>query len=142
MLLSLAPVQKQRPDRISDQKIADDLFKSLHFGQALEEYKILLQSDSANVLYKHRLAVCYLNTNIDKRLALPLLEYIAYDPYCDPQAWYDLGRAYQFTYRFSDAIKAFKRYANFKKNEDNNIISYERQIEYCKNAMELTSVLL
>ncbi len=139
MLLSLAPVQKQRPDRISDQKIADDLFKSLHFGQALEEYKILLQSDSANVLYKHRLAVCYLNTNIDKRLALPLLEYIAYDPYCDPQAWYDLGRAYQFTYRFSDAIKAFKRYANFKKNEDNNIISYERQIEYCKNAMELIS---
>ena len=135
--ISFASAQKQKPEQNTDPKVAEELFRNLHYAQALNQYTLLLEKDSNNVVYKQRLAVCYLNTNVDKRLALPLLEYVAYDPYCDPQAWYDLGRAYQFSYRFKDAIKAFKRYGSFKKSGESNPISFERQIEYCENAIEL-----
>jgi hypothetical protein len=131
--------QKSTPDYSGDPKIAETYFLQENYMKALEEYDLLYSKDSTNSTYRYRLGVCYLNTNVDKTIAAELLEYVAYDVNTPVQAWYDLGRAYQYLYRFDEAIKAFSRFGKMNMGKDPNAIPFERQIFYCKNAIELTS---
>ena len=122
---------------IGDAKIAFEFFNSQNYRIAMEEYKLLYRVDSLNVIINHHLAVCYLNTNIDKTRAIPLLEYVTKQSDCNPQAWYDLGRAYRYVYRLDEAIEAFGKFRKLVSNDKNNHISASRQIEMCENAKSL-----
>lgn len=122
---------------IGDAKVANDFFNSQNYRLAMEEYKLLFKEDSTNIITNHYFAICYLNTNIDKKNAIPLLEYVTKHKDCNPQAWYDLGRAYRYVYRLDEAIKAFKKFESLSSGEENNYISASRQIEMCENAIVL-----
>lgn len=141
LILTLTSLYAQKNQVVytGDPKLADTYFLQENYMKALEEYDLLYASDTNNSLYRYRLGVCYLNTNVDKTIAAELLEYVAYDVNTPVQAWYDLGRAYQYLYRFEDAIKAFGRYGRMNMGKDPNAIPYERQIYYCNNALELTT---
>ena len=106
----------------ADKAKAKELFTSQNYRQAIDEYLLLLYDDTANITYKHNIAICYLNTNIDKQKAIPYLESITSQPKCDINAWYDLGRAYQYAYRFEDAIKAYNKFISINKGKDLSLI--------------------
>jgi tetratricopeptide (TPR) repeat protein len=109
-----------------------------NYEEALDDFLNLLAQDSKNEKYNYNVAVCYLNTNINKAKAIPYLELLTHKPKCDPNAWYLLGRAYHYANRFDDAINTYTKFKAGKKGTDFNLKDADRQIQYCINAKELT----
>ncbi|MCB9188005.1 MAG: PD40 domain-containing protein [Flavobacteriales bacterium] len=120
-----------------DAKRAADLFLVGNFGEALDEYLALLDDDPDNIEYNYNLAVCYLNTNIDKSLAIAPLEKITQNPKIIADAYYLLGRAYHYGYQFDKAIEMFNKFIASGKGSEMNRMDVDKQIEYCENAREL-----
>jgi len=118
-------------------KLANEYFENGNFEDALDAYLTLLEQDPKNEKYNYRIAVCYLNTNIDKSKAIPYLEIITRMPKYDPNAMYLLGRAYHFAYRFDDAIKAYNAFKKDGKGDPDNLKDADQEIQYCINAKEL-----
>ena len=117
-------------------KAASNFFYFGNYRFALNEFLKLREQDSLNVEYNHKIGLCYLYTNIDKTKAVKYLEWVVKQDRFDPNAWYDLGRAYLYAYRINDAKNAFNKFINLG-YKDRNPIPAERQLEYCKNAEEL-----
>jgi tetratricopeptide (TPR) repeat protein len=128
---------KAQTDPEASTKTAKDNFTFGNFKGALDDYLLLIKTDSTNVTYNFRIGVCYLNTNIDKTKALPYLLKASADSKCDNKVFYELGRAYMFSYKFDDAIKTFKKYKEITSGNESFVISTDRQIEMCEEAKEL-----
>lgn len=120
-----------------DKKRAADLFLVGNYELAIEEYKELLKTDPENLEYNYNIAVSYLNTNLDKSLAIPNLEFLTTVPKINADTWYLLGRAYHFGYQFDEAIKSYQHFAELGTGSEQNIKDVKKQIEYCQNAKEL-----
>lgn len=118
-------------------KLANEYFSKNNFEQALKEYQILLKNDTSNDKFKYRIAVCYLNTNIDKTKAIPYLEEAIKNERADANSYYLLGRAYHFANRFDEAVKMYETFKKLAVGSTQNIKDVEKQIEYCYNAKEL-----
>ncbi|MGQ0828640.1 MAG: hypothetical protein ACT4ON_09620 [Bacteroidota bacterium] len=116
---------------------ADQKFSKGNYEGALDDYLSLLENDTKNEKYTYNIAVCYLNTNINKTKAIPYLEIITRKPKYDPNAMYLLGRAYHFAYRFDDAIKAYTAFKQTGKGKSDNLADSDREIQFCINAKEL-----
>jgi len=129
--------QKLQNSLQADKNIAKQLFDNQNYRKALEEYILLLKNDGNNIHYLHSAAICLLNTYSDKKQAVDWLEKVTINPKCDPNAWYDLGRAYQYQHRFEEAINSFNTFLKVSKKKDNNYIPANRQIEMCENAKKL-----
>ena len=108
-----------------------------NFEGALEDYLNLLYSDPKNDNYNYAIAICYLNSNINKAKAIPYLEIITRKTKFDPNALYLLARAYHYSYRFDDAIKSFTTFKQNARGNVDNLNDVDRQIQYCINAKEL-----
>lgn len=108
-----------------------------NYEGALDDFLYLLTTDPKNDKYNYKVAVCYLNTNINKAKAAPYLEVLTRKPKCDPNAWYLLGRAYHYANRFDDAIAAYNKFKSGGKGTEFNLKDAEQQIQYCINAKEL-----
>jgi tetratricopeptide (TPR) repeat protein len=120
-----------------DPKTANEKFRNGNYEEALEEYLSLLEKESKNELYNYRVGICYLNSNINKAKAIPYLERVAKLTKTEFDAWYLLGRAYQFAYRFDDAVNAFTKFKEAGKGTAANLQDVDRQIQFCFNAREL-----
>ncbi len=121
----------------ADNAYAKELFVNQNFKKAMEEYQVLLKKDSTNITYKHNLALCYLNLNIEYDKCIQLLENISFQPKCDPNVWYDLASVFQKMNRFEIAIKNYRKFIELVINKDNNYIPASRQIEMCENVISL-----
>lgn len=128
---------KAQTDPETSSKEAKDNFTFGNFKGALNDYLLLIKTDSTNVTYYFRIGVCFLNTNMDKTKALSYLLKASADAKCDNKVFYELGRAYMFSYKFDDAIKSFKKYKEITSGNESFVISTDRQIEMCKVAKEL-----
>lgn len=120
-----------------DAKSANDKFQNGNFEDALDDYLTLLESDDKNEKYNYRVGVCYLNTNINKAKAVPYLEIVTRLPKYEPDAMYLLGRAYHFSNRFDDALKAYNKFKEVGKGSEENLKDVDREIQNCYNAKEL-----
>lgn len=118
-------------------KEASERFNDGNFIEALADYLDLLQDEPENTKYNYRIGVCYLNTNIDKAKAVPFLEKAIKAEDVDPNAYYLLGRAYHFAYRFNEAIEMYRKFKSMNKGSEENLTDVNKQIEYCYNAIEL-----
>jgi hypothetical protein len=116
---------------------AEQKFLKANYEGALDEYLSLLDNDPKNDKYNYNIAVCYLNTNINKTKAIPYLEIITHKPKYDPNAMYLLGRAYHFAYRLDDAIKAYSAFKQTGRGNTDNLKDVDREIQFCINAKEL-----
>lgn len=134
MFLSLAV---ERGNGQGSERNADEYLFDKNYMAALDELKLLLRSEPENVKYNFNIGVCYLNTHFEKIKAVPYLQkVIFYDEYA-AEAYYFLGKAYQYNHEFDRAIDNFNMYL---KNYDNSEISKaeaRREIEYCENAFQL-----
>ncbi len=117
--------------------VADEKFIKNNYEAALDDYLSLLEQDPKSEKYNYNIAVCYLNTNIDKTKAIPYLEKITANAQYDPNAMYLLGRAYSFAYRFDDAISAYNKFRRVGKGTSENLLDVDRQIQFSINAKEL-----
>ena len=71
------PVKPYSADELPEaKKEAAYHFKGENYRSARTFYERLVVSDPNDVDYNYRLAMCYLNTNINKAKAIPLLEYV------------------------------------------------------------------
>ena len=129
--------QEQDPLSAGNNGEADTYFTNLDFEDALEAYLTLVDKHPDNELYNYRVGVCYLNTNIDKTKAIPYLEVSVHSKKHNPNALYLLGRAYQYDYRFDDAIKAYNDFKTEGKGASDNLKDADVQIQNCMNAKEL-----
>src|ERR1035437_5992505 len=59
---------------------AEQKFTAGNFEGALDDYISLLENDPKNDNYNYNIAICYLNTNINKDKAIPYLEIITRKP--------------------------------------------------------------
>lgn len=117
--------------------VAEQKFIKNNYEGALDDYLSLLEGDPQNEKYNYNIAVCYLNTNIDKTKAISYLEKITSSSSYDPNALYLLGRAYGYAYRFDDALNAYNKFRRMGKGTSDNQNDVERQIQFCINAKEL-----
>ena len=125
-------------EQVGNEKLAKDFYAMRNFKEALEEYLILYKKDNKSLTYNYRLGICYLNLNTDRSKAIPYLEFAVKQPKVEVDAWYELGRCYFYNYRFEDAINAFKTYQKLQKTKgDKFTVPAHRQIEMCRNAMEM-----
>ena len=120
-----------------DNKKAMQFFDAGNFEEAIDEYLPLYEADKENLEFNYNLAVSYLNTNIDKSLAIIHLETLTKNPKIDANAWYLLGRAYHFGYQFDAAIAAYEKFRETNSGSEANKMDAVKQIEYCENAKEL-----
>lgn len=135
LLLFQLPSRAQEKD--ADPKEAADKFTAGNYEEALEDYLDLLEKEPKSDKYNYRVAVCYLNTNINKAKAIPYLEIVTRQSKFEPDALYLLGRAYQFAYRFDDALKAYNRFKEGGKGTPENLADVDREMQNCYNAKEL-----
>jgi len=115
---------------------AEEHFRHNNFIMALKVYKELYKKDKTNVDYNHKIALCYLNTNINKKEAIPYLEFITKQAKYDTEILYDLGRAYHYANRFDEAIKIFTQYKT-KDGGSKAAEKADREIQMCNNGKEL-----
>ncbi len=108
-----------------------------NYEDALGDYLQLLNEDSKNETYNYNVAVCYLNSNVNKAKAVPYLEIVTRKEKHDPNAEYLLGRAYQYANRFDDASNTFKKFKADAKGTVFNLLDADLQIQHCINAKEL-----
>lgn len=118
-------------------KTAKDNFTLGDYKGALEEYLLLAQNDSTNLIYNFRIGICYLNTNFDKSKAISYLLKAVSDPKVEIMAWYELGRAYMINYQFDEAISKFSKYKDLASGKENFYISSDRMIEMCETAKKM-----
>ncbi|MFT7155377.1 MAG: hypothetical protein ACI8Q1_000378 [Parvicella sp.] len=120
-----------------DKKVAAEYFAIGNFEDALEEYLMLIEEEPDDIEFNYNIAICYLNTNIDKSNAIPYLEKMVEVPKINADAFYLLGRAYHFGYRFDDAIEMYQKFIATGKGNLLNQDNTPEQIAYCENAKEL-----
>lgn len=121
--------------RFIDPREADNDFKDRNYLGAMRVYKELLNQKKGDIDYHFKLGMCYLNTNIDKSLAISYFEWITKQVKFDNEVWFQLGKAYHYGNRFQEAIKAFNKFKEKASNDD--IVKADKEIEECTNGEEL-----
>jgi len=116
---------------------ADKKFAKGNFEAALEDYLVLFKKDSTNEKYAYNIAICYLNTNISKIKAVSYLEKLIKSPKADPNTSFLLARAYQYSYKFDEALKLYHDFKKEGKGNEKNLSDVDRQIQFCINAKEI-----
>ncbi len=116
---------------------AEEKMKWGNYEGALDDFLVLLEKDPKNIKCNYNIGVCYLNSNINKKKAIPYLEIATRNSDQEPDAMYLLGRAYHFAYRFDDAIKAYVHFEESTKGKQENHKEVDRMIQNCINAKEI-----
>lgn len=129
----IAHAQKPTP-KFLDPREANEHFDHKNYLAAMRVYKELLKRDPDDVDYNYKTALCYLNTNLDKKQAIQYLEKVTQKSKNENDAWYYLGSAYQYANRFDDAIKAYTTYKEKASKKDAQ--RADRAIETCFNGKQ------
>ena len=118
-----------------DPREAKEHFKNKNYLMAIPVYEKLIKKDPEDKDYLFNLAHCYLNTNIDKTLAIPHLEKLITLNRFDEEAYLMLGRAYMLNYEFDKAIEILEKYKKDAKRKHEESIA--KMLEDCRTAKEL-----
>ena len=110
LLSSPVAFAQDEPTKKADAYEADKKFLQGNYEAALDDYLALLDKDPKNDKYNYDIAICYLNTNINKSKAIPYLEIPTQKTKYDTNAMYMMGSESHSAYRFEDAIKAYNAF--------------------------------
>lgn len=113
----------------------DELFDAQNYIQALDGLKKLEKDYPDDIELKHRIGTCYLNIYSDKSLAIPYLEQCYKAGGYKNDLLLELAKAYQFAYRFKEAISFYNKYR--EKSSTKLFPLIDHYIETCENALAL-----
>ncbi len=137
-LLIISTLSYSQDDNVSSilvKKYAENSFQDNDFEFALENYLIMYRTDKQNVDINYRIGICYTETNVDKAKAIPYLEYVVSHNNFPVRAFYYLGRAYMYNYRFTEAVEALYEFKMIGIDEA-YLLEADRLISKCYNALE------
>ncbi|HBF87734.1 MAG TPA: hypothetical protein DDX39_03745 [Bacteroidales bacterium] len=103
---------------------------------ALTQYLKLLKSEKENTFFHYRIGLCYLKTNLDKKAAIPYLEYAAKDPKIEKSIQFDIAQAYYYAHKFDTALSILNNYKS-QGLVDSILAKVNKQIRYAENAQRL-----
>ena len=116
----------------------DELFDAQNYIQALDGLKKLEKDFPDDIELKHRIGTCYLNIYSDKSLAIPYLEQCYKAGGYKNDLLLEMAKAYQFAYRFKEAINYYNKYR--EKSSAKLLPLIDHYIETCDNAQALIKV--
>lgn len=120
-------------------KDAATMFNTEDYSGALLSYKELIKNDPSNIDYNYKLGFCYLQTETNKKAALPYLE-IACKASTAKKDWsYQLGLAKMYNEKWDEAIKAFSDFKELKFKLLKDQMPPDRLIEMCNNGKALAA---
>ncbi len=119
-----------------DPRDADTYYKEKNYLAAMKGYKELVKANPTNAEYRYNLGMCYLNSNIDKSQAAQYFEWIVKLPKFDYEVWYELGRAYHYANKFTEAIQAFNKFKEHTSSATDKAKA-DKEIEECNNGIQL-----
>jgi tetratricopeptide (TPR) repeat protein len=132
-LLNLVFVAYAQPSK-SD---ANSNFDMGNYEIALNQYLRLLKADKTNALFHYRIGICYLNTCLDRKQAIPYLLYASKDPKINQTVFFDLGKSYFHAMEFDSALFFYNKYQNIPLLPDSELTKVKKHIRYIDNAKEL-----
>ncbi len=137
-LLPIAYCVAQQPTVFKADPDAAKLFYNNHnYLSAIKVYQLLLKKEPNNVEYNQKIAQCYMLSNSIKAKAIPHLEFLIKQEKFPDDTWLDLGRAYHFSNRFDDALKAYNTYKEKVGKDRKALDVVNRYIEQTLNGKEL-----
>jgi tetratricopeptide (TPR) repeat protein len=121
----------------ADPDAAKLFFTNHNYFAAIKVYQLLLKKEPDNAEYNQMIAKCYMLSNSIKAKAIPYLEFLIKQEKYPDDTWLDLGRAYHFSNRFDDAIKAYNKYKTKVAGDKKALAVADRYIEQALNGKEL-----
>ena len=112
--------------------LADSLFNTKQYAQAIPYLETLLQSYPKEPAYHYQLGVSYLSASRQLGKAINYLQFASTQD-VTPLVYYYLGRAYQLNYQFEDAISYYRRYTINSSNEEVSVQQIESLVSECEN---------
>ncbi|MDE5421426.1 hypothetical protein L3073_04325 [Ancylomarina sp. DW003] len=124
-------------------KMAKTYFANKNYGEAAPVLYDLLLLDRKNADLNNMLGVCYYNLESEKEKSTEYLEkairYTKSKNNIPLVYYYNLGKSYHINYQFSKAIRTYTNLLNLvPRNDVQYIAEIEREIEVCRNAIQLT----
>jgi len=118
-------------------KRADDLYKFKNYRDALTEYVELFKNNTKDEYLSYQIALCYLNLNDDRSIAIPFLEPLAKNPKAKSNVFYYLAKAYTYANKFDDALQNFEKAKKIGAIDGVDASQLEREIQMCSNGKDL-----
>jgi hypothetical protein len=128
-LTSMGQVSFENEEEL--EKAANEFFQAKQYDKAKPLFSQLLSLNALDPDYNYRFGVCILYTEPDPLKPLPYIEGGANSQGVNKEAYYFLGKAYQFNYRFDDAINYFEKAK--KSGFSAAGVDVEKSIEECRN---------
>lgn len=129
---------------------ADYYLMLKEYGKALDLYLKIIRSEPENADIKHRIGICYLNSENDKVKAIPYLEEavtkvsVKYNPNsfkeenASFEAYFALGSAYRVNNELDKAIEAYMKFREYLDLKDEyNLRIADQYIRNCRLASEM-----
>jgi len=144
-------VMGQTSSKNDELKLDADYYLMLkEYGKALDIYLKIIRSEPENADIKHRIGICYLNSENDKARAIPYLEEavrkvsVKYNPNsfkeesASFEACFALGSAYRVNNELDKAIEAYMKFREYLDLKDEyNLRIADQYIRNCRLASEM-----
>ena len=130
--------QQQSMDMEALRETSLDRFEGKDYRGSLSGFRALMEQGDRDPMTDYYTGRCLvvLNEGLDE--AIELL-YGASKEDVPADAVFYLGKAYQRNYNFHDAIRCYEQYEKMAGRQERKMLDVKRQIETCRNAMEITS---
>ncbi|MCG8580564.1 MAG: SPOR domain-containing protein [Bacteroidales bacterium] len=119
-------------DKVYSAKEALALFKEGNYTEAEKAYESLLKRYDRQIKYNYYYGICLIQNNHDISQAVKRLKYAALKG-VSRDAYYYLGRAYQLSYQFEEAINQYNRFLKYASASDirnDKAEKYKRESEF------------
>jgi tetratricopeptide (TPR) repeat protein len=122
-----------------DLKQARDLFNHSNYQEAALLYQNIEQHIDLDAADAYNYGVSLYHAKKDKTICITMLELASVLKNTPLDVFYYLGRANYMNYRFSTAIKWYKKYITVCKPVDSKKLNIDKEIEYCTTSIKLVN---
>jgi tetratricopeptide (TPR) repeat protein len=147
----IIPASAQTSARNDELKFdADYYLMRQEFNKALDLYLQVLRTEPDNADTKHRIGICYLNSEDEKAKAVPYLEEAVQkistrynvksfkETNAPIEAYFLLGSAYRVNNQLKEAIQAYEKYKEYlDPKDDYNREATDQYIKNCQTAQDM-----
>jgi hypothetical protein len=120
-------------------KQAKEFYEQEKYKECIDTYQRLEIEIDLDALSSYYLGMSLYFSGKDKTDCLEDLEFAATSKTVRPDVFYYLGKANQFSYRFSRAIKAFEKYKLRATPEEIIKMEIDKELDYCRNGIRLVN---
>ena len=138
VMFFVLPLQLVAQEKTYSAKEALSLFKEGAYVEAEEAYAYLLKRYDRELKYNYYYGICLIQNNNDIPQAVKRLKYAALKG-VSRDAFYYLGRAYQLSYQFEEAISQYNRFLKYASASDIRNEKAENYKQECEVGIRLSA---